>query len=311
MALADDIITHQLDPVFSDARRCEFRLDQKVYLSNLRLADLGCIIAGGKVDATNQERNTRYASHLGAYALIDRIVLLNNSIEIAELRSAGQYLAFANLQRTNANAFNVVRTLNKSSFALDIEGADPKALLKKYEQLDTSLGDGAANQTTPSSYLDLTLALPFLKATPYLLCDSQFQNMRLVIEWVQSTDANLSKIFVGTAATGFTINQPTLLIDEVIDPKKASQLKNKPIQYINMDHEVVNLAQDSTAIKQRLRGFDDRTVKRMLVINEDTTLVNGSSSYFGGYASNAQYKETYQFTLNGQKMLPYSGIDNV
>jgi hypothetical protein len=299
-----------MDPVFSDSRRCEFRLDQKVYLSNLRLADLGCTIVDGKVDdGGNTDQNTRYASHLGAYSLIDRIVLLNNTVEIAELRSAGQYLAFANLQRTNANAFNVVRTLNKSSFALDVGGYNPLASLKNYNDLDTSLGDGSANVTTPSSYLDLTLALPFLKATPYLL-GTEMQNLRLVIEWVQPTAANYSKLFVGTVPTGFTISTPTLLIDEVIDPKKVSQLKNKPIQYINMDHEVVNVNNKEYAIKRRLRGFDDRTIRRMLVMNQDTTLVNGPSSYFGGLASNAQHGETYQFTLNGQKMLPYAGIEN-
>jgi hypothetical protein len=205
---------------------------------------------------------------------------------------------------TVANAFNVDRTLNKSSFALDVGGFYPLASLKNYNDLDTSLGDGLANLATPSSYLDLTLALPFFKAIPYL------QNLRLVIEWVQPTDANFSKLFVGAAPTGFTINTPTLLIDEVIDPKKVSQLKNKPIQYINMDHEVVNVDNSEHTIIRMLRGFDDRTIRRMLVMNQDTTLVNGPSAYFGGLASNAQHGETYQLTLNGQKMLPYAGIEN-
>lgn len=309
MALANDIITHQLDPVFFDQNKCEFQLDQKVYLSNLRLADLGCNITGGKVDAGNTERNTRYASHLGAYALIDRIVLLNNSVEIAELRNAGQYLAFSNLQRTNSKAFNVNRTLNKSSFAWDVLGATPKAELKKYKNLDTALGDGAANQTTPTSYLDLTQALPFLKATPYLL-GTQLRNLRLVIEWVKPTAANLTKIFVGTAPTNYAINQPTLLIDEVADESKAAKLKNKPISYINMDHEVVNVNANATVVNQRLRAFDDKTVRRLLTINDDVNNVNGRSSYLGGLTSSAQHGEVVQFTLNGQKMLPYSGIEN-
>jgi len=46
------------------------------------------------------------------------------------------------------------------------------------------------------------------------------------------------------------------------------------------------------------------------VINEDSTSVNGRSAYFGNLASYVQHAETYQFTLNGQKMLPYSGIEN-
>jgi hypothetical protein len=76
-----------------------------------------------------------------------------------------------------------------------------------------------------------------------------------------------------------------------------------------MNHEVVNVNYKEYTIERMLREFDDRT-RRMLVMNQDTTQVNGPSSYFGGLASNAQHGETYQFTLNGQKMLPYAGIEN-
>eukprot|EP00729_Bicosta_minor_P026847 gene26847-2895_t len=142
MSLSNEIITHQLDPVLFDQRRCEFRLDPKVYLSNWRLADLGIKVAGGNQDHATKHKNTRFATNLGAYAIIDRIRLLNGSVEIAELRNVNQFLAFNNLQRTNANAFNVNRTLNKSSFALDVESdvsAVPRMQLKKYNEMDTTL----------------------------------------------------------------------------------------------------------------------------------------------------------------------------
>ena len=103
MSLSNEIITHQLDPVLFDQRRCEFRLDPKVYLSNWRLADLGIKVSGGNQDHSTKHKNTRFATNLGAYAIIDRIRLLNGSVEIAELRNVNQFLAFNNLQRTNAN----------------------------------------------------------------------------------------------------------------------------------------------------------------------------------------------------------------
>ena len=166
MSLSNDIITHQLDPVLFDQHRCECRIDPKVWLSNWRLADLGCVLTGGTIDGTAQ--SVRYASHLGAYALIDRIRLLNGTVEIAELRNVKQYIAFNNLQRTNANAFNVNRILNKSSFAFDLElDTTPKMAVKDYAQSETSITDNAA--TTPLSYLDLTQVLPFLKAQSYVL----------------------------------------------------------------------------------------------------------------------------------------------
>lgn len=309
MSLSNEIITHQLDPVFFDQRRAEFRLDPKVYLSNWRLADLGIKVDGGNFDVTNKHRNNRYATNLGAYAIIDRIRLLNGSVELAELRNVNQYLAFNNLQRTNANAFNVNRTLNKSSFALDVESDDsgvPRMQLKKYGDMDTTLTNDA---NTPLSYLDLTQVLGFLKAQSYVL-GTELQSLRLVIEFLPNTGDNIKKVLLSKdTINGFTIIKPTLIIDELADSTAAKKLKNKPLTYINMDHEVVNVAANATTINQRLRAFDDKLVRRMLMINED---VNNTtpSQYFGGLTSYAMYNQKIQFSLNGGKMFPYNGIEN-
>lgn len=311
MSLSNDIIAHQIDPVLFDQNRCEFRIDPKVWLSNWRLADLGCTVTNGTKDGTGGDAafNTRYAAHLGSYALISRIRLLNGTVEIAELRNVKQFLAFNNLQRTNANAFNVSRTLNKSSFSLDVENADSTIELKNYGDLDTQITD--ADSTSALSYLDLTQVLPYLKSQSYVL-GTEMQNLRLIIEWVSLADIN--KVLVGQNTDGITeikIIQPTLILDEVADPKVASKLKNSPITYVNLDHEVVNVAAGATTVNQRLRAFDDKTVRRMLMINED---VNNSqpSAYMAGLTSYAMYVDMYnqktQFTLNGQKMLPYEGI---
>eukprot|EP00729_Bicosta_minor_P003454 gene3454-31163_t len=309
MSLSNEIITHQLDPVFFDQRRAEFRLDPKVYLSNWRLADLGIQVAGGNSATTSKHHNNRYATNLGAYAIIDRIRLLNGSVELAELRNVNQYLAFNNLQRTNANAFNVNRTLNKSSFALDVESDDsgvPRMQLKKYGEMDTTLTNDA---NTPLSYLDLTQVLGFLKSQSYVL-GTELQSLRLVIEFLPNTAANIEKVLLSKdTITGFTIIKPTLIIDELADSTAAKKLKNKPLTYINMDHEVVNVAANATTINQRLRAFDDKLVRRMLMINED---VNNTtpSQYFGGLTSYAMYNQKIQFSLNGGKMFPYNGIEN-
>ena len=220
------------------------------------------------------------------------------------MRNVKQFLAFNNLQRTNANAFNVSRTLNKSSFSLDVNNT-PTIELKNYGDLDTQITTDTT--TSALSYLDLTQVLPYLKAQSYVL-GTEMQNLRLVIEWVPNAD--ITKVLVGKGTdtiSAITIIQPTLILDEVADPKVASKLKNSPITYVNLDHEVVNVEADATVVNQRLRAFDDKTVRRMLMINED---VNNSkpSAYMAGLTSYAMYNSKTQFTLNGQKMLPYEGI---
>lgn len=111
------------------------------------------------------------------------------------------------------------------------------------------------------------------------------------------------------AITSFQIIKPTLIIDELADSTAARKLKNKPITYINMDHEVVNVSANVTTINQRLRAFDDKLVRRMLMLNED---VNNTtpSQYFGGLTSYAMYKQKLQFSLNGGKLFPYNGIED-
>lgn len=307
MSLSNNIITHQLDPVLFNQQRCEFRIPPKVWLSNWRLADLGINQTGGTYATTNNERNVRYASHLGAYAVIDRIRLLNGAVELAELRNVNQYLAFQNLQRTNANAFNVNRTLNKSSFALDIEGETPLMELKKYDELDTALPTAGAS--TPLSFLDLQQVLPLLKAQSYVL-GTELQSLRLIIEWVPNTAAAIKKVLVGeTLPISIDIIQPPLIIDEVSDEATSRKLKNVPIQYINMDHEVVNVPANILAVNQRLRAFDDKLVNRMLMLTEDPN--NGQpSAYLAGLTSYSMYNQKLQFSLNGSKLFNYNGIEN-
>ena len=115
MSISDQLKTHILDPTIFNQRRCEFRIPQGVYLSNLRLGNIGCTVTGADDAAPPQ-----YPVHLGAYSLIQRISLLNGNIEIAELNNVGDYLAFANQNRTNANTYNIGRSLNRSDWGFTI-----------------------------------------------------------------------------------------------------------------------------------------------------------------------------------------------
>ena len=121
MSISNNILTHQIDPVIFDQNRCEWRIDPKIWLSNWRLADLGVNMTNTTSAGTNRELNTRFVSNLGAYSLIQRVVLYNDTVQLAELRNVGRWLSFKNLQRTNANAYNVAKTLARSSFAVDVD----------------------------------------------------------------------------------------------------------------------------------------------------------------------------------------------
>ena len=161
--------------------------------------------------------------------------------------------------------------------------------------------------TTPRAWLDLKVVLPFLSATPYLL-GSEMQNLRLVIEFNQS---NVDDILAGNySGAALKILRPSIIIDEIIQAK--GPLKNPNIQYINLDSErvvVQAMGTDDTLqqVNQRLRGFDAKTVHRMLIVNKDTRT---NTPLCRKFASHAMYKERFQFILDGMKLLPYQGVNS-
>ena len=338
MSISNNILTHQIDPVIFDQNRCEWRIDPKIWLSNWRLADLGVNMTNTTSAGTNRELNTRFVSNLGAYSLIQRVVLYNDTVQLAELRNVGRWLSFKNLQRTNANAYNVAKTLARSSFAVDVNnntvvdnaftgGRNYELLaVKDYTDNDNNLRPNmtavAVRNQTPTAFLDLTQVLPILKAQPYVL-GNELRSLRLVVEWApHSTEAEIAKFVVGKKGGGaptLEILKPTLLLDEVVDPSASSKLKNKPITYVNLDHEIVNIPSGKMSVDLRLRAFDDKYVKRVLFMNEETVIdANESeagtgrhpSTYFGAFASYTVPGEKLQWKINGSKLLPYDGITN-
>ena len=303
MALLNSVKTLQLDPVTFNQQRCEFRLPaDKVYLSNWRLADIG---ANGTADANGR----RYVHSSGAYSLIKSIVLYNDNVVIANLYNANDYLAFANIGRTNSNSVNMSRFLNRNQAGYDFS-SEKIALASPYtagvSAPETVTNDDA---TTTRAWLDLSLPLPFLKASPTVDA-RQLQNLRLVIEWAPHTGADLKKILASSDGTGaLTILRPSIILDEMIDKKAISRVQNRPIPYINLDSErvVVDAITGTTQnVNQRLRAFDDRRINRLLMINKNSAVVNAS---LGENYSQAMFKENIQFTLNGQQLMPYKGID--
>ena len=309
MALLNSIKTLQLDPVIFNSQRCEFRLPaDKVYLSNWRLSDIGAT-------GTNDAVDKNYVNSSGAYSLIKSIVLYNDNVVIANLYNANDYLAFANIGRTNSNSVNMARFLNRNKCGYDFNTSNQIELAEAFKGSGAPQTISSDESKTARAWLDLTLPLPFLKATSTVDA-RQLQNLRLVIEWApHASESDLRNIVAQLPASGsynsdtsLKILRPTIILDEMIDAKSIARVKNTPIPYINLDSErvVVDAMSGSTQnVNQRLRAFDDRRINRLLMINK----VNSANPSLGANYSQAMFKENVQFTLNGQQLIPYKGID--
>ena len=280
MSLLNSIKTLQLDPVIFNQQRCEFRLDPKVYLSNWRLADIRSVSSQGS--AADDINGKRYVVGAGAYSLIKSIVLYNDTTVIAHLYNASDYLSFANQGRTNANSVNMARFLNRNNVGYDLDADDmiqvatpmsSRAAIKPMAATEVITN---SDTTSTRAWLDLSLPLPFLKATP-VVNGQQLRDLRLVIEWAEhSSSDEIKEIVSGTGAGAvngkLNIERPTLIVDEMIDPRAVSKVKNSPVSYINVDSEKVAVGEitagDDQQVTQQLRAFDDSSVQRLLIANK-------------------------------------------
>ena len=314
MSLLNSIKTLQLDPVIFNQQRCEFRLDPKLYLSNWRLADIRSVSSSDGT-ADNIKGNP-YVVGAGAYALIQSIVLYNDSTVIANLYNASDYLSFANQGRTNGNSANMARILTRNNvgyqFSVDtdstrIETAEPMRTRDELYPIPSNNRIQDSDNATERAWLDLSLPLPFLKSTP-VVNGQQLRDLRLVIEWApHSSISDINALVDGNIVNGkLSIQRPILIVDEMIDPRAIAKVKNAPVSYINLDSERVVVGSGATNIQQRLRAFDDRTVNRILVANKTGTL----NEKYGLNYSAAMFGEKMQLVLNGQNLIPYQGIDS-
>ena len=159
----------------------------------------------------------------------------------------------------------------------------------------------SVEDTTPRAWLDLKICFPFLKATPYLDSE-QLQSLRLLVEFQPSP----ASVVVGVLGSNPTYEylRPSLIVDEVINLQ--GKVKNPVIKYVNMDSEKVVVNINNNAVDQRLRGFDSKTINRILMVNK----LPDQSDNLKGHCSPSMFQESYQFILNGKKFLPYQGINS-
>lgn len=197
MSVSNSIKTIQLEPLYFSQERVEFRLPTgRNFLSNLRMVDVGVSVSNNM--------SVYYPTNVGAYQLIKNIFLYNDNIEIASLHNCGPYVAFKNIVRGNANAYDVAQPLVKSGFGFNI-GADGEIEYKWPKTVTAGYNSGL----NTSAWLDMRILLPFLQPTSYLLGE-QMENLRLVIEW-ENNDLQWNTPDASTDITGLTVADPCVI----------------------------------------------------------------------------------------------------
>ena len=153
--------------------------------------------------------------------------------------------------------------------------------------------------------LNLGSLLPFLSSVQTL---NNIHDLRLVVEYKTSP----AEIFQNTKPASFTMNEPFLLVDEVLGSDANSMMNDGlDVSFSAVEVERVTipsvLANTEQIVSNRLKAFDGKIVNYLVGMTIDPAAPNAIQNQ---NVSLAQPNEKFQFTLNGKKLLPLTGIDN-
>ena len=304
-----NVRTDMIDPHTNVAgKKVEFQRNTgSGYYSNLRLTNIGV-----KIDAKN------YNLTAGGYGLIKHAYLYDGKKEIDSTRFANRYLAFANHLKANSVNSTLDRHIKHHRIGFDI---GEEKVITAVNGKNTKDQTGAQDEDSLVT-LDLRLVFPLLNSMVFL--DTRtFKNLKVVIEYEQD-----ARIVLTNNAAVYTVNDPVLLADEIMDEATLNALAKevKGAAWNCIEHDIMQttaaLAVAGTAdtlvaeqvTKKKINGFDNKYVSRVVMMKTFTdkgNCITGNAVIGAGdMQSLAQHKEKLQARVNGRNLFSGDGIDH-
>jgi hypothetical protein len=303
--------TSLIDSVYDRANfRTEFRFDaDKIYLSNMRLLDVGVL--------SNDATNRPYNRLVGAYGIIKQITLTDGNEVLSSMQDFNRYSAFKSYVKKNDANNSVNSYLAKNNMGYIFEGTDfidsaTQSVNLQYLQDSAPITNSAA--TTAVGWLSLRDCIPFLNASPYVPTNV-FKNLRLVVEY----DTRDSSFALNSAAKYSTI-EPLLVAEEMVNSSVAMQMMKdyNSLQWTDVETDrmylpaVSDVTIDSLNTKQSqtflIGGYNNKRVGRVVLCNVPTVeaTYKGGDNYaaFSNMGSMSMIKQSVQVILNGSNVFP-------
>jgi len=321
MSVIDNSNTRIIDPSFDKSNfRAEFRFPQdSVFQANLRLLNVG--ISSGVGDS--------YSPTLGAMGAISSIQLYDGAELLDQIADMNSYTSWKNLNKTNDSNISTSRDLNYTEIGYIQSGvatfADPQLGLDDFKLVAQNPVAGTITNNKVG-WVNLQSVLPFLRAS-MILPTSLYRQLRLVVQYKDAEALKNAVQLDRTTNTLMTKTGTVLVCEEVVEGEVKEQMKKQyqgvvyhPLEFDRVRTKAVdNLADtdDSTKVILQqnnfiLHGFNNKKLKRMLVIKKPTQLDTWSDGTvnwgFGNNTSVAQWKEELQIRVNGVNKLAGNGL---
>ena len=312
MALySSGIKTTILDPETDNSQRTEFRLNaDTVYLTNMRLLDVGIYKVGGSA--------TQYNVLCGALGVIKSITLLDNGVQLDAIRNFSDWAGWKAVNQKNTKGLNAYNTLTKNGLSFVLDGTLNATSFKTIQPLNQSGLIAFNDENTSKAWVDLKSIMPFLNSASFLNT-KMFKNLSVVIEYQDNYDKVL---LFNTGSKVHT--RPSLVVDELVNSQVKEEIMNDmtPITYVGLENDslyipaIPGVSQATPNPTQNLTlslmGFNDKKVNRVLVQKEATQIITYKSGNnnedYGSVASFGMINEGFQVRVNGENIYPGDGV---
>lgn len=325
MSVIDNATLRLLDPVFDKANfRATFHFAaDTVYLSDIKLLDVG--FSSTQADS--------YQPTVGSAGAISSIRLYDGGVLLDSIENFTVYNSFMNLKKTNDENISLNRRLNNVGLGFVQSGQQGQTAGNVLGDADFQLNGQnlTANNIGSKSWISLRTILPFLRES-MVVPTTLYRQLRLEVNY-HSAAGLQNLVQLRRDATLTTETGAFVAAHEVAEGAVRDEMAReyRGVVYHPLEFDSVNAIEikqadgktplattsDNTKTNQQqnnflLHGFDNKKLKRMLIVNTPTTAttwVSGNKNT--GYANNASvagFRENTQIRVNGVNKLAGNGV---
>ena len=324
MSVIDNATLRLLDPVFDKSNfRATFHFaPDTVYLSDIKLLDVGF----------RSTQTDSYQPTVGSAGAISSVRLYDGGVLLDSIENFTVYNSFMNLKKTNDENISLNRRLNNVGLGFVQSGQQGQTAVNVLGDADFQLNGQnlVADNVGKKSWISLRTVLPFLRES-MIVPTSLYKQLRLEVNY-HSAAGLQNLVQLRRDATLTTESGAFVAAHEVAEGAVRDEMAREyrgvvyhPLEFDSVNTNTVTQpsgaalanTNDNTKIAEQqnnflLHGFDNKKLKRMLIVNtptETSTWVDGNKNT--GYANNASvagFRENTQIRVNGVNKLAGSGV---
>jgi hypothetical protein len=282
------IVSTILDPTYHSNSRTEFKIfgRNRLLSSKMRVSSFG--VSGVTIPIPAPQASLNYEG--GIKSLIKQASLYVNDILVDQVKDASKVLSIEQNVMSSYDANNIASKTACTSI-------NPAWNAFQYAEL----------RNTPLSHkllghLSLESVFPLLKSLMFL---PDCYEIRIVFEY----ETALNVVFAAPRPTAFTVSEPKLIYDEIMEMEKMAEALRAPVS-IQFPCTLTErlIASNSVGHQSiRLRAFDNMSLGRLVM---NAVIGNASDDELCFSKSDVVAGEVINFRVNGATLIPFKGIDH-